>query len=189
MSDQAEVTEVEGTMSAESAATAALAKDKAQGDIFVKNGIKIEWTQDKDDEGVELGVYHVKMAGTARFDVVERPNEQGVIEFHSGLMKVAQDDLHDALATSCKNVANQAFRTIWNELFPPEVRERATRETLTVKNEKLSNENEQMRTAIEQAKIVRTEMFAAYKEGRPINIAMLREQGIDPEEYDLAEGD
>jgi hypothetical protein len=141
----------------------------------LKNTLTIVWHEDED-----AGVTTVTMGGDLVFEVAEHEDERGETVYRSTLFRSDQDDQKDAIAVALKNAANRAFRAAWDEIYPPEKRERARREKQSEMNARLQTENERL-------KAVQDELMAAMLEGRTPDIAKLRELGADLAAYGLGE--
>jgi hypothetical protein len=148
----------------------------------VKNKLKVEWEDEKDESGEPTGRHTVKLTGTLNFEIVESVFEdgehKGEISYNSGLLKVAQDDLRTAINVSLKNGVGRAFIAKWDEVFPPE-RAARTRASLSTKNAELEARNAAM------DRIIKVMFEAAQKHETP-DFTALRAEGINPEDFGIA---
>lgn len=139
----------------------------------LQNTLKIEW--ESDDEN---GIHTVLMNGRLKFQILEEVSEKGEIILRSSLFRSPQEELKDAISIACKNAVSRAFTAKWNELFPPEVRERA-------KREKISDKADRLEARANAMELIVAEMSSSMIEGRPINFELFDELGIDPAAFGL----
>lgn len=123
---------------------------------IVSNSLAITFDEDAGTE--DEPKIRVTMSGELVFDIAE-VQVDGSPVYKSGLFRSDQDDAKDAIAVGLKNAVNRAFVAVWNEVYPPERRERAKREKATEKAARLEN-------TVEQMSRVQKVMMDAMLEGR-----------------------
>lgn len=136
------------------------------------NTIKVVW--ESDEEG---GEHTVLVTGKLEF-VIKEHALNGEIVYRSGLFRSDQDDLKDAIGVAVKNGVHRAFITKWNEINPPEQRERKGRERMA---DKVARSD--ARAASLEAVVV--EMTNAMVQQREVDWAVFDAAGIDPAQFGL----
>lgn len=155
------------------------AKPEKPHDVL-KDRLRIEWEAEKTGEGddaEETGRTIVKMSGALDFIITE-VTDGGEIKYSSSFLRSNQDDVKDAIGVALKNAVNRRFNEKWNELFPPEQRERKAREKMSEKAERLEQKANVMERIV-------AEMSSAMVESRPINYGLFDELGVDPAQFGL----
>lgn len=179
----------EGDGSEETPAEGSTPTDKPISGLL-KNTLAITWDAAGTDDAP---VTRVTLRGELVFDVAEFETPAGETIYRSGLFRTDQQDEKDAIAVALKNGVNRAFTAAWNEIYPPEKRERAQRE-------KLSEKNARQQVQIDQMAALQAELMDALLNGRKPSLAnlvsmgidenRLRELGVDPAAFDgVTEGD
>lgn len=146
----------------------------------LKDRLRIEWRSEMSGEGddaEETGRTIVSMSGALEFIITE-VTDGGELKYSSSFLRTNQDDMRDAMAVALKNAVNRRFNEKWNELNPPEQRERKAREKMSEKAQRLEAKANTMERIV-------GEMSAAMIESRPVNFDLFDELGVDPVQFGL----
>lgn len=129
-------------------------EDEDVTDVLVDE-MTTEWSDTPDDDGIII----VRVSGTYVFHVHEVVNEDGTIEYTSGLFKNKQDELGKALRLSIGNVAKRVFKRQWETLFPPEAKVRRTRQSVRAELDVRDRQMEVVLAALESGRPVTAQDF------------------------------